>query len=147
MNNDAAILLNSKDYDSLCTNYGIYKFQAQMLSFMFITSKVLSLKNNIINGITSGRYSRNDSVRDMFKLFIDKAVKHSKDNGFSILVNKCGLSEIDANTFIYEYLRNSKNTDEMLSAELDVSNNNIRMNEMIDEIFPAFLESEKSHTL
>ena len=50
---------------------------------------------------------------------------------------------MDASNFINSYLKENNHLDEMLSAELDVSNTNIKMNEMIDGLFDAYIESEK----
>ena len=140
-------LLMNKDYDTICSTYRLYNFQAQMLCYMYESTNIDSLKSRIIEHILDGSYSSEDKVRGMFKSFIDKAIRCSKDNGFNILVEKCKLSEIDATSFITNYTIANRNLDEMLSAELEVSNTNIKMNEMINEIMPAFLDSEKEKKL
>jgi len=140
-------LLMNKDYDTLCSKFNLYNFQSKMLCFIYNTTNSLNARSSIVSSIERGDYTTESKLKDMFKSFIDKAIRYSKDNGFKILVEKCKLNEIDAASFINNYLRENKNIDDMLSAELDVSNNNIRMNEMIDSIMPAFLESEKEKSL
>ena len=135
--------LVNEDFEPLHDNYDLLNFQSQMLSFMYLNTKNENMKEKIVENIISGKYVEDTEVKSMFKTYIDKAIKFSKDNGLGLLINKCRLSEEEAREFISRYLREDKNINEMLSAELDVSNNNIRMSEMIDEILPAFLENEK----
>ncbi|MBR4178169.1 MAG: hypothetical protein IKR57_02330 [Bacilli bacterium] len=135
--------LVNEDFDTLCSSYDLYSFQAQILSFMYLNTKNEKLKEEIVNDIIRGKYCTDQKVKEMFKSYIDKAVKYSKDNGLSILIDKCRLNEDDARAFINSYLKQDKNIDDMLSAELDVSNINIRMNEMIEEILPIFLDNER----
>ena len=140
-------LLVNENYDALCENYKLYDFQARMLSFMYTSTDNERMKDSIVTDIISGKYTVPVRVRDMFKTFIDKAVKHSKDHGFGILTEKCRLKDDEARTFLDIYLKADKNVDELLSAELDVSNTNIRMNEMIDELLPNFLDNERGIVL
>jgi hypothetical protein len=139
--------LENDNYDALSSNYALYSFQAQMLCFMYNSAHSDILKNKIVKDIISGRHTTAEDVKNMFKTYIEKAVKYSNDNGLSILMEKCKLSEEDARGFIRNYLNAIKNLNEALSAELDVGNINIRMNEMIEELLPAFLESEKGIVL
>ena len=139
--------LENDNYDALSSNYALYNFQAQMLCFMYNSAHSDILKNKIVKDIISGRHTTAEDVKNMFKTYIEKAVKYSNDNGLSILMEKCKLSEEDARGFIRNYLNAIKNLNEALSAELDVGNINIRMNEMIEELLPAFLESEKGIVL
>ena len=139
--------LENDNYDALSSNYALYNFQAQMLCFMYNSTHSDILKNKIVKDIISGRHTTAEDVKNMFKTYIEKAVKYSNDNGLSILMEKCKLSEEDARGFIRNYLNAIKNLNEALSAELDVGNINIRMNEMIEELLPAFLESEKGIVL
>lgn len=136
------LLINS-DTDTLCNTFGLLPFQVHMLEFYYKNINSMASRTKLVEQIEGKHYS-NDSIKhSMAKSYIQKAIRFAKDHGKNILVNKCGLTEDDSISFINEYLRSDKAIDEMLSAELDVSNNDRLVGVMMDKVIPAFLESEK----
>ena len=147
MDNSVIDMLIYKDVDGLCNNYGLLPFQVDILEkyYKFINSKIL--RDSMVKRINEGFYSTNEEINEMAKTYISKCILFSQDSGKSLLIDKCGLSEEDAQRFIDSYKKSDKDVKEMLSAELDVSNANIIMNDMLESVSVPFIESQKSKTL
>lgn len=140
-------MLINGDKDALCSSFELLPFQADILEFYYKNINSMHNRNLLVNQILTRYYSSDELKNSMAKSYIQKTILFSKDNGKSFLMSKCGLSDEESSTFIKEYLQYNKGVDEMLSAELDVSNTNILMNEMINKILPIFLESQTQKKL
>lgn len=147
MRNDIIEMLIYDDSDGLSSKYNFPKFVAMMLCSAYKLLNNNYHRNIVINKIENGFYSEEKNIKEMANSYISNAVLYSPDHGKSMLINRCGLSESEADEFISRYTKYNQNLKDLLSAELDVSNTNKFMREMIDEVIDAFIESEKEKTL
>lgn len=135
-------LLINGDTDTLCSSFGLLPFQVHMLEFYYKNIHSMASRSRLVEQIGERHYSDDSIKHSMAKSYIDKAIKFAKDHGKNLLVNKCGLTEEESISFINDYLRSDREINEMLSAELDVSNNNKLVNVMMDKVIPTFLQSQ-----
>ena len=142
MTEELVELLINGDKDKLCEAYDVLPFQADMLELNYKNINSLQSRAELIKKIIGKYYSLESVKNSMAKTYLEKALLLAKDHGKLILESKCGLSEQESDDFIREYLQSDGYVNEMLSAEVDVSNTNILMNVMIQKIIPPFLESQ-----
>ena len=113
-----------------------------LLSFYYKNINSMHTRTKLANQIGENYYSTDEKKADMAKTYLEKAILFAKDHGKSILTSSCGLGEEESISFINEYLVTDKGINDMLSAELDVSNNNKLIQTMMDEIIPPFLKNQ-----
>lgn len=143
-------IINMLIYDNdsdLSTRYNFPMFMAKMLSYSYKKLNSVYHRSMIVNRIESGYYSSEKEIENMAHDYISNCILYSPDHGRSMLMSKCSLSEEEANSYINEYLKYNSNLKDLLSAELDVSNTNIQMRDMINRLINPFLNSEKNKTL
>ena len=139
------LMLLNHDYEGLNSEYNLYEFQSMMIASAFgKVYSVPSLKDKYLNRVLEGYYLVPGEIERMACEYVKNAIIHMKDNGFDLLMNRCNLSENDARVVIDSILKSDRDLKDMLSAELDVSNINIRDNEMLMQILPAFIDSYKN---
>ena len=142
MENDLELLFESGNVEAIMENYNLYDFQVKMILVLYLKiKKVKNLKKSLFERINDGYYNNMDQVTFMASSYLQNAIIHSQDNGFELLTTRCGLEEEDAKCVINCVLRSNKSLNEMLSDELDVSNINIRVNDMMSAIVPSFIAS------
>ena len=135
------LLINS-DTETLCNTFGLLPFQVHMLEFYYKNIPSMASRSRLVEQISEKHYSDDSIKQSMARSYIDKAIKFAKDHGKNLLVNKCGLTEEESISFINDYLRSDREINEMLSAELDVSNNNKLLIAMVDKVIPTFIQSQ-----
>lgn len=140
------MLIYGNDSD-LSTRYNFPIFVANMLSYSYKKLNSVYHRSMIVNRIESGYYSNEKEIENMARDYISNCILYSPDHGIGMLTSKCSLSEEEASEFIKEYIKYNENLKELLSAELDVSNTNIQMRDMVNKLISSFLNSEKNKTL
>ena len=142
MENNLEALFQSGDIESICKQLNLYDFQVKMILALYNKIKdVDNLKNNLFERINSGYYHSDEQINFMASSYIENCILHTSDNGYELLTTKCGLEDLDAKSVIGCVLRSNKSLNEMLSDELDVSNINIRVNDMMSALVPIFISS------
>ena len=140
-------IINMLIYDNdseLSTRYNFPLFVAKMLSFSYKKLNSGYHRNMMVNKIESGYYSSQNEINNMAYHYISNAVLYSPDHGKEMLINMCNLSEEEADSFIAKLTHYNSNIRDLLSAELDVSNTNRKMKELVDSVINAFLENERN---
>ncbi len=147
MNDNVIDMLIYEDDEGLCSEYGLLPFQVDIFKKYYKRINSKFIRDDLCEKIRNGYYSSEEMIDSMAKTYISKAVMFSSDQGLDILINKCGLSEEDARKFTNALLHANKSINEMLSAELDVSNTNIRVDDMLETITKPFIDSQKTKSL
>ena len=143
MNMEIVSALINEDYDYLINNYNLLPFQAKELVFFYKRFNSMYHRDLLVKKIENGDFSREDEIYNMAKKYCSKVMSYGDKKSINFLQEKCGYTLEDANRFVSTYMSESKALDDMLSMEVDVSNVNIRMNDMIDCIVQLFLDSQK----
>ena len=146
MDDTIDMLVYAED-EELSSRFNFPTFIASMLSGAYRRLNSVHHRTMLVNRIEKGYYSSKEEIEEMARTYLSKSILFNPDHGFEVLTTKCGLSEEEANEFIAKYCKYNDNLNDLLSAELDVSNTNIEMKDMISELVGAFLESEASKGL
>lgn len=147
MNGEIIDMLIYKDTDGLCNSFGLLPFQVDVLEkyYKHIGSKVI--RDELVKKIGNGFYSTEEKKNEMAKFYLSKCITLSSDNGKSLIIEKCGFSDVDAQKVIDDYNRINNYIKDMLSTELDVSNLNMQMEDVLESISKPFLDSQRGKTL
>lgn len=147
MNDEIVDMLIFDNDSELSSRFNIPIVVARILSQIYKHLNSNHYRYVLISRIENGFYSKKENYDDLANNYLSKKILLSEDHGFKILTTKCGLSEEEAMEFIQRYCKYNDNLKDLLSAELDVSNTNIEMRDMINEILEPFLESEEEKEL
>ena len=143
MQNEVIDMLINDDIDGLSRGFNIPDFVSKLLCIFYKNLNSIYHRKQIIDRLNNGYYSKEDEIKNMAKLYISKLILHSKDHGKSFLMEKCNLNEKMAESYINSYITANEYVKDLLSAELDVSNLNIQMDSLIDDLSDAFLSNKE----
>ena len=147
MKDDVRNALMVKDIDYLCEKYSLLPFQASVLSYGYNKSDRDNYKEYVINKIISGKCAEEKDQETMAKNYCSQLLLLANSNTFDFLCNICGFTLEHAKRFVETFIREKRAEKEMLDMEVDSSNINIRINQMLDDIVSIFIASQKQKKL
>lgn len=143
-------LLKNNNIEQLCEIYKLEKFQAKMLcerynrldesennalSMEVSASNQGKLKSEIVNSILTGVYLQPDSIDKMARKYIASKIEKSDDR-ITFLIEECGMSEDEIESFLEEYNKVCPNKNELtMASDFDSQN---KSNELLNELVSIY---------
>ena len=147
MENTVIDMLVYDNVEELSNSYNLPSFEAKMLCELYKHLNGQLHRKQIVDRIISGYYSKEEEINNMARFFVKKMILNTQDRGKSFLMDKCGLSEIDAHTYSDRVNIANRTINDFLSADLDTSTVELELNTVLDQVSGMFLGKKEEKVL
>ena len=147
MENTVIDMLVYDNVEELSNSFNLPSFEAKMLCELYKHLNGQLHRKQIVDRIIGGYYSKEEEINNMAKYFAKKMILKTQDRGKTFLMQKCGLNEIDANTYSDKVNIADKTINDFLSADLDTSTVEFEMNNLLEQVSSMFLNNGEKKVL